>query len=144
MAQQNIESTEKLNNEEAPERKDSLTYDTDVIKKITALAIHDTKGILGMSGNVFEGIRETFGADEKITKGVSADVGEREAAIDIDVIVEYGQRVPEVYDNAKKNVKDNIRTMTGLEVVEFNMNVSDVLTRKEFEGKNERSSGRVE
>ncbi|QKS70050.1 Asp23/Gls24 family envelope stress response protein [Paenalkalicoccus suaedae] len=148
MAQQNVRSTEKtpeqLQQEERrnqePERRDKLTFDDDVIRKITALAINETNGILGMSGSVFEGLRESFGADEKITKGISAAVGEKQVALDIDVIIEYGQKIPDVYKSAKENVESNITHMTGLEVVEFNMHVSDILTREDFESRNSSSS----
>ena len=153
----NVQSTEKTNaqlekeqkqNETQHDNREKLTYDDEVIKKITALATNEVAGILGMSGNLFHGVRETFGGDEKITKGISADVGEKQVAIDIEVFVEYGKNIPSIYKEVKESVSKSIRNMTGLELVEFNMNVDDVYTREEFESKKSNSSsstsGRVE
>ncbi|MCM2675639.1 Asp23/Gls24 family envelope stress response protein [Alkalicoccobacillus plakortidis] len=155
--EKNIQSTEKTTAQLEKEQHDQtsqnenrerLTYDNEVIKKITALATNEVSGILGMSGSLFQGVRETFGGDEKITKGISADVGEKQVAIDIEVYVEYGKNIPSIYKEVKESVSKNIHNMTGLELVEFNMNVDDVYTREEFESKRTNSSspnsGRVE
>lgn len=153
----NVQSTEKTSaqieqeqkaQEHQTEKRDRLTYDDEVIKKITALAANDVTGVLGMSGNLFEGVRESFGGNEKMTKGIQADVGEKQVAIDIEVFVEYGKSIPDIYKEVKESVASNIRNMTGLELVEFNMNVDDVYTREEYESKRSNNSsthsGRVE
>ncbi|WP_059103239.1 Asp23/Gls24 family envelope stress response protein [Shouchella shacheensis] len=152
----NVRSTEKTSGQiereqgeqqEQNQNRERLTFDDEVIKKITALATNEINGILGMSGSMFEGIQETFGRDEKITKGIHADVGEKQVAIDIEVFVEYGQNIPDIYKNVKESVSRNLKTMTGLELVEFNMNVDNVFTREEYEENksgSSSSSGRVE
>jgi uncharacterized alkaline shock family protein YloU len=153
----NVKSTEKTTAQLQKEQeqqssgqtnREKLTYDDEVIKKITALATNEVSGILGMSGSLFQGVRETFGGDEKITKGIHADVGEKQVAIDIEVFVEYGKNIPSIYREVKESVSKNIHNMTGLELVEFNMNVDDVYTREEFDSKKSNSSssnsGRVE
>ncbi|GAJ98380.1 MULTISPECIES: Asp23/Gls24 family envelope stress response protein [unclassified Geomicrobium] len=117
-----------------------LTFDDEVIKKVTAIATRQTDGILGMSGSVFEGLSERFGATQNISKGISAEVGEKQVALDIDVIIEYGKSIPTIYQTVQDNVSNAIREMTGLEVIEFNMHVEDVLTRKEYEEKENRSN----
>jgi len=157
MSSTNVKSTtktdetymqEKREQEEKNKNRDRLTYDTEVIKKITAIATMKADGILGMSGSFFSSIKETFGGDEDITKGISADVGEKQAAIDLEVYVEYGKEIPKIYQSIKREVAENIKTMTGLELVEFNMNVADVFTREEFKDgngtKNRTNSDRVE
>ncbi|EZH65583.1 hypothetical protein DH09_18365 [Bacillaceae bacterium JMAK1] len=117
-----------------------LTFDDEVIKKVTAIATRQTDGILGMSGSVFEGLSERFGATQNISKGISAEVGEKQVALDIDVIIEYGKSIPTIYTTVQDNVGNAIREMTGLELIEFNMHVEDVLTRKEYEEKENRSN----
>lgn len=82
---------EKRKEAEANANRDKLTYDNEVIKKITAIATIEADGILGMSGSFFSGIRETLGGDEDITKGIRADVGEKQVAIDLEVYIEYGK-----------------------------------------------------
>lgn len=138
---------EKRKEVEANENRDKLTYENEVIKKIAAIATIEADGILGMSGSFFSGIRETLGGDENITKGIRADVGEKQVAIDLEVYIEYGKNIPEIYKTIKNNVSNNIRKMTGLELVEFNMNVADVFTRQEFDESNSKvrqTSDRVE
>ena len=121
-----------------------------MIKKIAALATTDVKGILGMSGNLFQGLQKTLTGNENLTAGIQADIGEKQVAIDVSVYVEYGLSVPEIYRTAYQNVKANILQMTGLDVVEFNMHVDDVYTREEFvesnksKAKTSSSNSRVE
>ncbi|MBG9782859.1 Asp23/Gls24 family envelope stress response protein [Shouchella lehensis] len=124
------------------ENRNHLTYDDEVIKKIAALATIETDGILGMSGSFFQGMKETFGREESITKGIRADVGEKQVAIDLEVYVEYGKSIPAIYKDIKESVARNIHQMTGLELVEFNMNVDDVFTREEFEDNRSSSKSR--
>jgi len=150
---QTVKSTEKTNEQleqeqhtqqEQQENRDRLTYDDEVIKKIAALATIETEGILGMSGSFFQGMRETFGGDENITKGIRADVGEKQVAIDLEMYVEYGKSIPEIYKDIKESVGRNIKQMTGLELVEFNMNVDDVFTREEFDENRSNSKSRTD
>jgi len=58
--------------------------------------------------------------------GVKVEVGEKEAAVDLYIIVQYGIRIPEVALAAQENVKRAIETMTGLTVVEVNVHVQGV------------------
>ncbi|AIC93399.1 Asp23/Gls24 family envelope stress response protein [Shouchella lehensis] len=95
-----------------------------------------------MSGSFFQGMKETFGREESITKGIRADVGEKQVAIDLEVYVEYGKSIPAIYKDIKESVARNIHQMTGLELVEFNMNVDDVFTREEFEDNRSSSKSR--
>lgn len=157
MSNQDVRSTEKTPEEVELEKKEQeeqhkshLTYDDEVIKKIAALATTDVKGILGMSGNLFQGLQKTLTGNENLTAGIQADIGEKQVAIDVSVYVEYGLSVPEIYRTAYQNVKANISQMTGLDVVEFNMHVDDVYTREEFvesnksKAKTNSSNSRVE
>ena len=61
-----------------------------------------------------------------MTQGVSVEVGERQAAIDIDVVVEYGVSIPDVSQAVRENVIQRVEKMTGLEVTEVNISVDDV------------------
>ncbi|TFE00136.1 Asp23/Gls24 family envelope stress response protein [Jeotgalibacillus sp. R-1-5s-1] len=116
-------------------RKNSLTFEDQVIKKIAGIAANDIKGILGMSGGFMSGLTERFRASGDITKGIDAEVGEKQVAIDISVIVEYGKSVPSIFNETIAAVKKAVNDMTGLDVVEVNMHVEDVMTRSEFEEK---------
>jgi uncharacterized alkaline shock family protein YloU len=78
-----------------------------------------------MSGGVVGGIAEKLGR-KNLSKGVKVEVGEKEAAVDLFVIVDYGSRIPEVSSNIQESVKKAIESMTGLTVVEVNVNIQGV------------------
>ncbi|GAA0135672.1 Asp23/Gls24 family envelope stress response protein [Paenibacillus sp. YSY-4.3] len=98
----------------------------EVIEVIAGLATVEVKGVAGMSGGFAGGIVELLGR-KNLSKGVKVEVGQREAAVDVSVIVEYGNRLPEVATEIQHNVKRSIETMTGLTVVEVNVHIHDVI-----------------
>jgi uncharacterized alkaline shock family protein YloU len=67
-------------------------------------------------------------ARTSITQGVNVEVGERQAAVDVDIVCEYGVRIVEVTNAVRENIVDRIQDMTGLEVTEVNISVDDVYT----------------
>ena len=115
--------------------QNTLTFEDQVIKKIAGIAANEIKGILSMSGGFMSGLTDRFRSTEDITKGINAEVGEKQVALDLKVIVEYGKNVPAIFSETVNNVKKSVHDMTGLEVVEVNMHVEDVMTRSEFEAK---------
>lgn len=116
-----------------------LSFDKSAIEKIASVAASQVDGVLDLKGGVLTGIQETFGTTD-MTKGVSAEIGEKEAAFDINVIIEYGKSAPIVYENIKRIVSDHILTMTGLHVVEVNLKVVDVMTAQEYYSKKKTES----
>lgn len=114
---------------------DKVKYGTvkisnEVVSIIAGLAATEIEGVVGMSGGFTRDITEMFGM-KNLSKGVKVEVGEKEAAIDIFIIVKYGTKISEVATNVQKNVKSKVETMTGLNVVEVNVNVQGVNIPKE-------------
>lgn len=107
-----------------------ITFADDVVAIIAGLAATEISGVAGMSGGIVGGIAEKLGR-KNLTKGVKVDVGEKETAIDLFIIVEYGAKIPEVAWNIQENVKKAIETMTGLTVVSVNIHVQGVNFEKE-------------
>ena len=107
-----------------------ISYANDVIATIAGLAAMEIAGLVGMSGGVTSGIAELLGL-KNLTKGVKVEVGNEETAVDLFVVIEYGTRIVEVAKNVQQNVKRAIETMTGLRVVEVNVNVQGVNISKE-------------
>ena len=73
----------------------------------------------------FGAVRERVGRPN-VAQGVAVEVGEREAAVDVDVIVEYGVSIPDLGDGIRRNVIGAVEKMCGLDVTEVNINVGDV------------------
>jgi len=103
----------------------SIRIADEVVKVIAGLAAIDIKGVAGMSGGLAGGIAELLGR-KNLAKGIKVEVGEKEAAIDIYVIMDYGVRIPDVAAEIQKSVKKAVENMTGLVVVEVNVNVQGV------------------
>jgi len=102
----------------------------EVVAIIAGLAATEIDGVAGMSGGITGDITEMLGM-KNLSKGVKVEVGEKEAAIDIFVTVEYGSKINETADAIQKNVKKTVETMTGLNVIEVNVNVQGVIIPKE-------------
>lgn len=97
----------------------------EVISIIAGLATVEVEGVAGMSGGFAGGFAELLGR-KNLSKGVKVEVGQKEAAIDVSIIIEYGLRLPEVASKIQHNVKNAIESMTGLRVVEVNVHIHGV------------------
>ena len=97
----------------------------EVVSIIAGLAATEVDGIAGMSGGIAGGIAEMLGR-KNFAKGVKVEVGEKEAAVDLFIIVKYGVRIPDIALAVQENVKQAIETMTGLSVAEVNVHVQGV------------------
>ena len=103
----------------------SIRIADEVVSIIAGLDATEVEGIAGMSGGIVSGVTEMLGR-KNFTKGVKVEVGEKEAAVDLYIVVKYGVRIPDVALAAQENVKQAIETMTGLSVVEVNVHVQGV------------------
>ncbi|EOH99592.1 hypothetical protein UAW_00744 [Enterococcus haemoperoxidus ATCC BAA-382] len=112
--------------------KAKLTFGDVVIKKIVGVVISDIDGILGLSGNLFTDFADRFRDNEDVTKGVGVEVGTKQVAVDVSVICKYDVNISSVFDQTVEKVKEAIAHMTGLELVEFNMSVDDVMTKEQY------------
>ena len=109
----------------------SIRISDEVVKVIAGLAAIEIKGVAGMSGGLVGGIAEMLGR-KNLAKGIKVEVGEKEAAIDLYVIMDYGIRIPEVAAQIQEGVKGAVEKMTGLVVVEVNINVQGVSFTSDF------------
>ncbi|BCS81544.1 Asp23/Gls24 family envelope stress response protein [Anaerocellum diazotrophicum] len=102
----------------------------EVVAIIAAVAASEVKGVASMVGSWTGNITEALGK-KNLAKGVKVQVGEKEAAIDIYITVEYGVRIPEVAWEIQERVKNAVESMTGLKVVEVNIHVQGIKFEKE-------------
>jgi len=103
-----------------------------VVEKIAGVAAREVSGVHEMgrgAARAFGNIKEKLpvgGSGPNVTQGVKVEVGERQAAIDIDLVVEYGVSIPDVSQAVRDNVIQRVERMTGLQVTEVNISVDDV------------------
>ncbi|CAL9398702.1 Alkaline shock protein 23 [Streptomyces sp. enrichment culture] len=113
-----------------PAGRGRTTIADGVVEKIAHLAARDVLGVHAMGS----GISRTFGAmrervpggSKSATRGVKAEVGEVQTALDLEIVVDYGVSIADVAKDVRENVIAAVERMTGLEVVEVNIAVSDV------------------
>ncbi|MFF0205086.1 Asp23/Gls24 family envelope stress response protein [Streptomyces sp. NPDC005017] len=113
-----------------PAGRGRTTIADGVVEKIAGMATRDVVGVHAMGS----GISRTFGAvrdrvpgsSKSVTRGVKAEVGEVQTALDLEIVVDYGVSIADVARDVRENVVAAVERMTGLEVVEVNIAVSDV------------------
>ena len=103
-----------------------------VVAKIAGLACREVSGVHDMgtgATRAFGVIKEKLpigGVQASAAQGVTVEVGERQAAVDVDIVVEYGAAIVDVAESIRRNVIGKVEAMTGLEVTEVNVTVDDV------------------
>lgn len=103
----------------------------EVVAIIAGIAAIDVPGVASMSGGIAGGIAEALGR-KNLTKGVKVEAGEKDAKIDVYIIVEYGFRIPDVAWTIQEKIKKAVETMTGLNVVEVNIHIQGVNIDKDL------------
>ena len=100
----------------------------DVVAVIAGKAVTEVQGVYEMSGGFAGGIGEVLSGKKNLAKGIKVIVTEKEAKIDVNIIVEYGVRIPEIAFEIQTKVKKAVEMMTGLKVTEVNVHVQGVNT----------------
>ena len=117
----NEAETEEVGNE-------GIEISSDVIGVIAGVAVSEVEGVASMSGGFAGGITEVLSGKKNLAKGIKVDITDKKAKIDINIIVEYGSRIPDVAYEIQNRVKKSVETMTGLVVEEVNVHVQGVNT----------------
>ncbi|MCI8403572.1 MAG: Asp23/Gls24 family envelope stress response protein [Clostridia bacterium] len=130
-----VEVTEQT--EATPETEEetvgNIKISVDVVSTIAGIATTEIDGVAGMYGTFAGGIAEMLGAKKNPSKGVKVDMSETSVRIDLYIVVEYGVRIPELAWEIQESVKNNVETMTGLEVQKVNIHIEGVSFEKENE-----------
>lgn len=107
---------------------EGIEISSDVIAVISGVAVSEVEGVYGMAGGFAGGITEVFKGKKNLAKGIKVDVQNNKAKIDVNIIVEYGARIPDVAFSIQNKVKSSVEDMTGLKVDEVNVHVQGVNT----------------
>ncbi|CAL9570502.1 Asp23/Gls24 family envelope stress response protein [Streptomyces sp. NPDC057838] len=116
----------------APETRGSTAIADTVVAKIAGMAAREVPEVHHLGGGMTRAIGAVrqrvpgTGSGSGVTQGVKVEVGERQAAVDLDVVVEYGAAIADTAADIRSNVVNAVERMTGLEVVEVNIAVGDV------------------
>lgn len=101
-----------------------------VVSKIAGIAAREISGVHDLGGGTARAVgalRERIpGSRTNLSQGVAVEVGEHQAAVDLDIVAEYGVAIADLAGAIRRNVVDAVERMTGLEVTEVNITVHDV------------------
>ncbi len=114
--------------EEVENGAEGIKIASDVIAVIAGVAVSEVPGVFGMAGGFAGGITEVLKGKKNLAKGIKVDTSDNKAKIDVNIIVEYGARIPDVAFEIQNRVKTAVENMTGLKVEEVNVHVQGVNT----------------
>lgn len=129
--EENVNNVKNVNVEETAEvslENAHIKIADDVIAVIAGAAASEVPGVASMAGGFAGGISEVFSGKRNFAKGIKVEAGEKETRIDVNIIVEYGVRIPDVAFEIQNRVKKAVEGMTGLKVVDVNVHVQGVNT----------------
>lgn len=109
-------------------KSEGIQISDDVVAVISGMAASEVQGVAEMAGGFAGGISEVLSGKKNMAKGIKVDIQENETKIDVNIIVEYGARIPDVAFEIQKRIKASVESMTGLKVTEVNVHVQGVNT----------------
>ena len=134
--------TKKQENEEEivlNEGENNIEISDDVVAVIAGMAASEVSGVAEMAGGFAGGISEVLSGKKNLAKGIKVEIlDNKETRIDVNIIVEYGARIPDVAFEIQKRVKKSVENMTGLSVLEVNVHVQGVSKLQVEEQKQEK------
>lgn len=126
------------------EGENSIEISDDVVAVISGMAASEVQGVAEMAGGFAGGISEVLSGKKNLAKGIKVEIlDNKETRIDVNIIVEYGARIPDVAFEIQKRVKKSVENMTGLTVLEVNVHVQGVSTTQ-IEEKNEKVNEKID
>lgn len=124
----NQQKEETKQNEEVEDTENGIEISNDVIAVIAGVAVSEVQGVASMAGGFAGGISEVLSGKKNLAKGIKVDKEENKVKIDVNIIVEYGTRIPDIAFEIQNRVKTSVENMTGLKVEEVNVHVQGVNT----------------
>lgn len=110
------------------EESTNIQISDDVIAVIAGMAVAEVPGVAEMAGGFAGGISEVLSGKKNMAKGIKVVTEENNVVIDVNIIVDFGTRIPDVAFEIQKRVKKSVESMTGLTTSEVNVHVQGVIT----------------
>ena len=129
------------NAENTEDTENGIEISNDVIAVIAGVAVSEVQGVASMSGGFAGGITEVLSGKKNMAKGIKVEKTDNKSKIDVNIIVEYGSRIPDVAYEIQNRIKKAVEGMTGFKVEEVNVHVQGVDTNV---SKNEYSESKQE
>lgn len=107
---------------------DGIEIASDVISVIAGVAVNEVKGVSSMSGGFAGGITEVLSGKRNLSKGIKVEKEGKTIKVDVNIVVEYGARIPDVAFEIQNKVKKAVEEMTDLKVEEVNVHIQGVNT----------------
>ena len=114
-----------VQNDQYEYSKGTVTFANEVLATIAGVAAMGIPGVAGMCGGIKDGIVELLGK-KNLTKGIKVAINENTVTVDVQIVVDYGVRVPDVCAEIQENVIKALETMTGLTVYAVNITIQGV------------------
>ncbi len=137
-AQSSAVATREHSNSQLITEHGNTTIADGVVAKIAGIAAREISGVYALGGGAaraFGSIRERIpGGRTNVSQGVSVEVGEEQAAVDVDIIAEYGIAIADLAAGIRRNVISSVERMTGMAVTEVNIAVLDIHLPEEDSG----------
>ncbi|MBR3002473.1 MAG: Asp23/Gls24 family envelope stress response protein [Clostridia bacterium] len=108
--------------------QENIQISNDVIAVIAGVAVSEVAGVASMAGGFAGGISEVLSGKKNMAKGIKVDKTEDKIKIDVNIVVEYGTRIPDIAFDIQNRVKKAVENMTGMKVEEVNVHVQGVDT----------------
>lgn len=138
--EENKVNEEEITIENQEGESSNIKISNDVVAVIAGKAVSEAPGVYAMAGGFAGGISEVLSGKKNLSKGIKVEVGEKETRIDVNIIVEYGTRIPDVAFDIQNRVKSAVEGMTGLKVVAVNVHVQGVNTETQEENNTENNT----
>ena len=132
------------NVEEINEENSGIKISNDVVAVIAGVAVSEVRGVASMQGGFAGGISEVLSGKKNLAKGIKVEVENEKAKIDVNIIVEYGTRIPDVAFEIQNRVKKSVENMTGLKVTEVNVHVQGVSIENDKKQDNNQEKEKVQ
>ena len=130
---QHTNDQENHGSEQEDSMRGELNYEDKVVQKIIGIAIEQVDGLLSANGGFFSNVAGKLVNTDNVTAGIETEVGKKQVAVDMDVIVEYGKDIEKIFEEMQEIIGKEVKNITHLEVIEVNANVVDIKTKEEFE-----------
>ena len=124
--------TENINNQPFQNEISEYTVADKVLAKITKEVVAKVDGVLDLQGGILNSITSTFSNEQDSTSGISINQSNDTCLVELSMILEYGKKANEVFNEIDKLIKKEVYELTGVKVQAVKLDIVDLLTKEEF------------